>query len=47
MDQIFSLDGVVLGVDTFGKVHLLSGSGQDEYAKWACTLTDVKTVWDD
>jgi hypothetical protein len=47
MDQIFSRNGVVLGVDITGKVHLLSGGNSEAFAKWALTLTDVKTVWND
>lgn len=55
MDQIICFGDYVIGVDTTGKVQLLSGrrppvSGSFPYndgdiAAWALTLTDVKTVW--
>lgn len=51
MDQIFPCGAYVLGVDTIGKVHCLSHKVEDlpkdSGAAWACTLTDVKTVWND
>ncbi|MBQ9083433.1 MAG: hypothetical protein IJY28_08045 [Clostridia bacterium] len=51
MDQIFPCGPYVLGVDTTGKVHCLSHKVEDispdSAAAWACTLTNVKTVWND
>ena len=54
MDQILQIgpvsgSPVYVGIDITGKVHCLSHNVEDlpadSVAAWACTLTDVKTVW--
>lgn len=48
MDQILTCGyDHVIGVDKTGKVHCLTSGPADEWVEWACSLTDVKTVWDD